>query len=251
VLPDIRRVPAPVPSLVPGVCHVWWARPGDVDPLHDALLAPVDLLRRARLRQQADRHRLTVATAVLRMVVGTHVGVPPAQVEIDRSCPGCGGQHGKPRLPGLHASVSHSGGTVAVAIGLDGPVGIDVEEIGQHDPAELERLAVDVLAPEEQTALAQLTGRDRERGFLTYWTRKEALVKATGDGLGVPLDTVVVSRPSAPPRLLRWEGQAPGVSLHTLDVPRGVVGTLAVLGYQPVHVLGHDAGLLLRAWAAG
>jgi 4'-phosphopantetheinyl transferase len=140
---------------------------------------------------------------------------------------------------------------VAVAIGLDGPVGIDVEEIGQHDPAELERLAVDVLAPEEQAALAQLTDRDRVRGFLTYWTRKEALVKATGDGLSAPLDNVVVSRPSDPPRLLRWESGAPGASLHTLDGPRGVVGTLAVLGHQPVHVLEHDAGPLLRAWADG
>jgi len=251
VLPDIRRAPVLVPSLVPGVCHVWWTRPGDVDPLHDALLAPVDLLRRARLRQQGDRHRLTVAAAVLRLVVGAHEGVPPARVEIDRSCPGCGGQHGKPRLAGLHVSVSHSGSSVAVAIGLDGPVGIDVEEIGHHDPAELERLAVDVLAPEEHAALAQLTGRDRERGFLTYWTRKESLVKATGDGLGVPLDTVVVSRPSDPPRLLRWGAQAPGVALHALDVPRGVVGTLAVLGDRPVHVLGHDAGPLLRAWADG
>jgi 4'-phosphopantetheinyl transferase len=240
-----------LPALVPGVCQVWWARPGDVDPLHDALLAPVDLLRRARLRQQADRHRLTVATAVLRMVVGTHVGVPPAWVVIDRSCPGCGGQHGKPRLPGLHVSVSHSGGTVAVAVGLDGPVGVDVEELGQHDPSELERLVVDVLAPEEQAALAQLTDRNRVRGFLAYWTRKEALVKATGDGLSTPLDSVVVSRPSESPRLLRWEGQEQGVSLHTLDAPRDVVGTLAVLGERPVHVVGHDAGPLLRAWADG
>ena len=240
-----------VPALVPGVCQVWWARPDDVDPLHDSLLAPEDLLRRARLRQPADRHRLTAAVAVLRMVVGTHVGVPPARVEIDRSCRGCGGQHGKPRLPGVQVSVSHSGDTIAVAISLDGPVGVDVEEIGLHDPAELGRLAADVLAPEEHAVLEQLPGRDRARGFLTYWTRKEALVKATADGLSVPFESVVVSRPSDPPRLLRWEGRAPAVSLHTLDAPRGVVGTLAVLGARTVRVVGHDAGPLLRAWADG
>jgi 4'-phosphopantetheinyl transferase len=240
-----------LPALVPGVCHVWWARPEDVDPLHDVLLAPADLMRRARLRQPADRHRLTAAAAVLRLVVGAHLGVPPARVEIDRTCPGCGRQHGKPRLPGLHVSVSHSAGAVAVAVGPDGPLGIDVEEIGPHDPAELERLADDVLAPEERAELARLTGRNRARGFTAYWTRKEALVKATGDGLGAPLDSVVVSRPSDPPRLLRWEGRAQGVSLHALDAPDGVVGTLAVLGERPVHVVEHDAGPLLRAWADG
>jgi 4'-phosphopantetheinyl transferase len=126
-----------------------------------------------------------------------------------------------------------------------------VEEMGQHDPAELEHLARDVLAPEELAALAPLSGRDLVRGFLTYWTRKEALVKATGEGLGAPLGSVVVSRPSQPPRLLRWDAQVAGVSLHALDEPRDVVGTLAVLGERPVHVVEHDAGPLLRTWADG
>jgi 4'-phosphopantetheinyl transferase len=242
---------APLPALVPGVCHVWWTRPGDADPLHDALLAPADLLRRAQLRLPADRHRLTTAAAVLRLVVGAHAGVPPARVEIDRSCPGCGGQHGKPRVPGLHVSVSHSAGAVAVAVGRDGPVGIDVEQIGQHDLAQLDRLAALVLAPEERAELSSLPGPARARGFTTYWTRKEALVKATGEGLDAPLDCVVVSRPSDPPRLLRWEGRVPAASMHALDAPDGVVGTLAVLGAHPVRVVEHDAGPLLWAWANG
>lgn len=241
----------PLPVLVPGVCHVWWARPDDVHPLHDALLAPADLLRRAQLRQPADRQRLTAAAAVLRTVLSAHIGVPPARVEIDRSCPGCGGQHGKPRLPGLHVSVSHSAGAVAVAVGRDGPIGIDVEQIGRHDPAELERLADQVLAPQERAELARLAGRFRARGFTTYWTRKEALVKATGEGLDAPLDSVVVTRPSDPPRLVRWEGRAPAASLHALDPPDGVVGTVAFLGARPVDVVEHDAGPLLWAWAHG
>jgi 4'-phosphopantetheinyl transferase len=240
-----------LPALVPGVCHVWWARPEDVDPLHDVLLAPADLMRRARLRQPADRHRLTAAAAVLRLVVGAHLGVPPARVEIDRTCPGCGGQHGKPRLPGLHVSVSHSAGAVAVAVGPDGPLGIDVEEIGPHDPAELERLADDVLAPEERAELARLTGRNRTRGFTAYWTRKEAVVKATGDGIGVGLDRIVVSPPSSPPRLLQWPGRDVSVSLHALHPGDDAVATLAVLGEAPVRVVEHPAGPLLRARAGG
>jgi 4'-phosphopantetheinyl transferase len=247
-----RVLPArgvPLPALAPGVCHVWWARPDDVGPRHDTLLAPGDLERRARLRQPADRDRLTAAAAVLRLVLGAHAGVPPARVEIDRTCPGCGEQHGKPRptaLPGVHVSVSHSAGAVAVAVGTSGPVGVDVEEIGRHDQAELERLADEVLAPEERAELTRLPGRDRAAAFTTYWTRKEALVKATGDGLLTRLDAVVVSPPSDPPRLLRWEGRSVTVSLHALHPPDDAVGTLAVLGPAPVQVLEHDAGPLLR-----
>jgi 4'-phosphopantetheinyl transferase len=241
---------APLPALVPGVCQVWWARQEDVGPRHDALLAPADLRRRSRLRQAADRHRLTVAAVLVRVVVGAHAGVPPADLWIDRTCPGCGGQHGKPRLaalPDVHFSVSHSAGNVAVAVGLDGPVGVDVEETVPFDPAELEGLAACTLAPEERAALARLPAAGRPGAFTAYWTRKEALVKATGDGLGALLDHIVVSPPSSPPRLLRWDGRDESVSLHALHPPEGAVGVLAVLGDSPVQVLEHAAGPLLRA----
>jgi 4'-phosphopantetheinyl transferase len=242
------RAVAP-PALDPGVCHVWWVRPEDVGPGHDALLAPADLQRRERLRRPADRHRLTAAAAVLRLVLGAYAGVAPDRVHIDRTCPGCGEQHGKPRtpdLPGVHFSVSHCAGAVAVAVGADGPVGVDVEEVGRYEPAELDRLADDVLAAEERAELARLPSRDRAVGFTTYWTRKEALVKATGDGLGVRLDGVVVSPPSTPPQLLRWDGRSVTVALRALHPPAGVVGTLAVLGRPAVAVVEHHAGPLLR-----
>jgi 4'-phosphopantetheinyl transferase len=244
----------PLPALVPGVCQVWWARPEDVDSRHDALLAPVDLHRRLRLRQEVDRRRLTAAAAVLRRVVGEHAGMPPACVWIDRTCPGCGQQHGKPRVPALpdvHVSVSHSGSNVAVAVGRDGSLGIDVEQVGRFDTAELEALAACTLAPEERAELARQPATDRARAFTTYWTRKEAVVKATGDGIGVGLDRIVVSPPSSPPRLLQWPGRDVSVSLHALHPGDDAVATLAVLGEAPVRVVEHPAGPLLRARAGG
>jgi 4'-phosphopantetheinyl transferase len=236
----------PLPALVPGVCHVWWARPEDVERRHDALLAPTDLRRRHRLRQESDRQRLTAAAAVVRLVVGAHAGMPPAGVWIDRTCPGCGQQHGKPRLPALpdvHVSVSHSAGNVAVAVGRDGPLGIDVEEVGRFDPAELEALAACTLAPQERAELAR---EPTARAFTTYWTRKEALGKATGDGIA-DLHHIVVSPPSSPPRLLEWEVRDMPVSLYALHPPDDAVATLAVLGETPVRVAEHPAGPLLRA----
>jgi 4'-phosphopantetheinyl transferase len=237
----------PLPALVPGVCHVWWARPEDVVPDLDALLAPTDFQRRGRLRLEADRRRLTAAAAVVRTVVGAHAGLAPARVEIDRTCRSCGLQHGKPWIPGLpdvHVSVSHSAGAVGVAVGRDGPVGLDVEVVGEYGVGELESLVACVLAPEERACLARLPESSRPLAFTTYWTRKEAVVKATGEGITC-VDHVVVTPPSSPPRLLRWPGHDLPVSLHELHPPPGAVATLAVLAETPVRVVEQPAALLL------
>jgi 4'-phosphopantetheinyl transferase len=241
-----------LPPLLPGVCQVWWVGTDDVGPGHDALLADVDLARRARFARLADRQRLTAAWAVARVVLGAATGVPPDQLVIDRSCSGCGGQHGKPRLPAapdLHVSVAHSGSCVAVAVARGTLIGVDVEAVVQLDPAELEALVGATLAEEERDALADQPGEDRARGFTTYWTRKEAVLKATGDGLTVPMAELVVSPPAAPPRVLRWKGhcaQAARLSLHALHPSPGHVATLAVLGSPSTHVLQADAGPLLQ-----
>jgi 4'-phosphopantetheinyl transferase len=237
------------PALVPGVCQVWWARPEDVDARHDALLAPVDLQRRGRLRQEADRRRLTAAAAVVRMVVGAHAGLPPGDVEIDRTCGSCGQQHGKPwvpAMPDVHVSVSHSAGAVAVAVGRDGPIGVDVEELGEFQAAELESLAACVLTLEERAHLARLPVASRTGAFTTYWTRKEAVGKATGEGIAL-VDHVVVTPPSSPPRMLWSWGDGVAISLYPLHPPTGAVATLAVMAETAVRVVERPAGPLLRA----
>lgn len=237
-----------VPALAPGACQVWWGSTADLRPWHDALLAPADLERRARLRRVADRQRLTVGVALVRLVVGAGVGVPAAQLEIDRTCPECGGQHGKPRLPtvpDVHFSVSHSGGCVAVAVLRGSPVGVDVEEVGRFDASELDAMAGHTLAPEERAELARQPPQDRARAFTTYWARKEAIVKATGVGIATSLDQLVVSPPSSPPRVLRWEAQSERVSLHVLHPPPGLVGALAVVGEAPTGVVERSAAPIL------
>jgi 4'-phosphopantetheinyl transferase len=237
-----------VAALAPGACQVWWGSTADLRPWHDALLAPADLERRARLRRVADRQRLTVGVALVRLVVGAGVGVPPAQLEIDRTCPECGGQHGKPRLPtapDVHFSVSHSGGCVAVAVLRGSPVGVDVEEVGRFDAGELDAMAGHTLAPEERAELARQPAEDRARAFSTYWARKEAVVKATGVGIATSLDQLVVSPPSSPPRVLRWEAQSERLSLHVLHPPPGLVAALAVVGEAPTDVVERSAAPIL------
>jgi 4'-phosphopantetheinyl transferase len=227
-----------------------------VRPEHDALLGAADLERRSRLLRDADRRRLTGAWAVARVVLGAAAGIPPDRLRVDRTCPRCGAQHGKPWLPtapDLHVSIAHSDSCIAVAVAQGFPIGVDVEAIVQCEQAELDLLIGDTLAAEERSELVRQTGTDRARAFTTYWTRKEAVLKATGDGLAMPLDKLVVSPPSSPPRVLRWDGHTARIgrlSLHGLHPPRDFVATLAVLDHARMQVVEADAAPLLRRGVA-
>lgn len=242
-----------VPPLAPRVAQVWWARVQDVGSQHDVLLGPADLERRARLARPADRQRLTAAWAVTRVVLGAAVGAPPPRLRIDRTCPECGAQHGKPRLldePMVQFSLSHSGDRVAVAVHLGGPVGVDVEEIGRFDDEQLDLLAAQVLAAEEQAELRRCPPAVRAAVFTIYWTRKEAVVKATGEGLSAMVETVV-SPPSSRPRVHRTDSAAGRrfrpIGLHQLCAPPGCVAAVAVAEQVPSLVVERDAAELLRA----
>ncbi|MGY1621450.1 4'-phosphopantetheinyl transferase family protein [Geodermatophilus sp. SYSU D00965] len=246
-LPGRQAAALAAGGLRPGAVQVWWAATSTLRPEHDVLLAPADLERRARLARAEDRQRSTAAAAVVRAVLGTALAVHPAELGIDRTCPECGAAHGKPRLrdaPEVHLSVSHSGSCVVVAVQAGSPVGVDVEEVGRFDPRELDELAEAVLAAEERDQLARRPAAARAQAFTTYWTRKEAVLKATGQGLGATLDELVVSAPSEPPRVLRWAG-AGAVWLRDLPAPPGFAGALAGLGSPPAEVAHRDAGLLL------
>jgi 4'-phosphopantetheinyl transferase len=232
-------------------CEVWWAGPASARPAHLALLDATELDRRTRLRRPIDRARFTVAAALLRLVVSRHTGIDPASVTIDRTCHSCGRMHGKPNVPGtgLGVSISHSGSRVAVACAPGAQVGVDVEEVsGQPDP---EALVHDVLTDAEAAHLDAQGRRDRVHALLTYWTRKEAVLKATGDGLRVPMSSIAVSAPLERPRLEAHASRPELVGrLHMwpLDPGPGHVAAIGILGAAVVQpVLELDGTPLLAA----
>jgi 4'-phosphopantetheinyl transferase len=252
VVPTYGRPPwprcGPDSAPLPGVCQLWWACPADLRPEHDALLGDEDLVRRARLAHPADRLRLTAGAAVARLVLGAALGRSPAALQIDRSCPACGSPHGRPRLAddhGLHFSISHSGDCVLVAVLPGSPVGVDVEQVGRFAPGELDALAGAALPDCERDHLARLPEAEKPRAFTVSWVRREAVLKATGQGLGLPPGGLVVTPPSTPPRVLYRDGPEP-VWLRDLSAPAGFVAALAGLGTAPDDVVPRDAGQLLR-----
>jgi Phosphopantetheinyl transferase len=227
------------------ICEVWWARPDAARPWHRELFTADELGRADAYRRPEDRDRFTVGCATSRLVLGRLLGLAPADVPLRRDCASCGRPHGRPRLPGdeLHLSVSHSGDWVAVAVTDLGPVGVDVERHARRAA----ELADAVLSPAEAAALARLPEAERGTALIEYWARKEAVLKATGDGLRAPLSGVVVTAPGEPPALLSYEGR-PGLvmALRELAPRPGYAAVLAVAGRaEPPRVAEHDATALL------
>lgn len=241
------------PVLTSGTCQLWWAAVDDVRPEHDGLLSHDDLTRRSRLREPRDQQRLTAAWSVARLVLGTLTGTPPDRLRVDRTCRDCGAPHGKPRLPDapdLQLSIAHTGGWAVVAVCQGAAVGVDVEPVATLAPDELDLLVDGTLAAQERSALAGLAHADLARAFTQVWSRKEAVAKATGDGLPSPPSSLVVSPASAPPTVLRWDGREQVVRrcrLHDLAPPPGFAAALAVLTDEDVAVVASGAGPLLRA----
>lgn len=144
--------------------------------LHD------DECRRAgRFRLARDRRRYVVARGLLRELLAARLGIHPRAVEFSY------GAHGKPCLaPGsavgdLRFSVSHSGELALFAFCRGREVGVDVEAVVPMRDADA--VARHFFPRSELRAYRALPPQDRERGFFTCWTRKEATLKALGGGL--------------------------------------------------------------------
>jgi 4'-phosphopantetheinyl transferase len=222
---------------------VWWAAPADADPALVDLLDPVETARSGRYRRAIDRDRFVVGVAITRLALSRVLRVPPDEVGLDRTCASCGRPHGAPRpvdAGHLSVSVSHAGNRVLVAVGDGIRVGVDVEPADRA--VDLATLVPATLTAAEEHALG--TTSSPHRGFLTYWTRKEAVLKALGTGLSTPARAVEVTAPWASPAVV---GGPCHVVLTDLDLAPAHVGALAAVGARP-HVTVEPAGALLGAW---
>ncbi|MFI6831393.1 4'-phosphopantetheinyl transferase family protein [Kribbella sp. NPDC050241] len=192
---------------------VWWAR---IDQARDEFAADLDEVERERLAaytQPDARARFLLGCTMVRRLLAARFSMPAANIRLDRTCPRCGKPHGKVRADGVELSVTHAGDLVGVAIG-DRPVGIDVEKVDPH--LDIDGLAQVALTPDEIHELSGVDGREKVHAFLTYWTRREAAVKATGEGL-----------PAKPRKITA------GIQLEELDVDPDHVAALAVVSAEP------------------
>jgi 4'-phosphopantetheinyl transferase len=153
-----------------------------------------------------DRRRFIVAHGSLRRLLAGYLGVSPSEVSFII------GEYGKPCLSmkesplALHFNLSHSGEIGLIACTLKAPLGVDVERIRPVD--HLEQLARQVFTPDEYADWRSVPEQSLEV-FFAGWTRKEAIIKAVGKGLSLPLHSFHVSLlPGQPVQVLGSEGCA-------------------------------------------
>lgn len=221
-------------------CDVWWARPRPVlTAFRDVLSAP-EKGRLAAYRDQAAALRFLTGRLLLRAVLGAMLDAPARAVPLDATCGRCGAPHGKPRLamarPPAEASLAHAGDRVAVAVTHSAAVGVDVEPVNR--PRTGPAVLAAALAERERAAVSSLPEPRQPWALMTYWTRKEAVLKAAGLGLTTDPATVAVAAPTEPPRLVTSVGvpAAHSVTLRDLRLGGRHVAALAVLAADPVRV---------------
>jgi len=223
---DAARVSAT--RAVTAAIEVEWI---DLNPDEDALRSLQSLLtdaERARVARRATpalRRRATVSLAARRLLVADVLGVSAARVELIVLDDGRRGATAADRET-VAVSVSTSGDTGLVAVSASCVVGVDVDDFGElpQTSAFSDRVAT----PEEQAAIAALPGQARARALLALWTRKEAYLKATGEGIdagfvhvAVPLEADVWGRRFHPTEGCAWY-------LYDLDGPRQALAAALV-----------------------
>ena len=214
------------PIFQPGEVHLWRAVLGTVRDEDASLLSADERERAERLRNTEGSRRFVARRAFLRRVLSLYIGVTPQSLVFTY------GDVGKPALdlPGcrLQFNQSDSEDWCVVAVTLDDAIGVDIEVVRP-------RLGMDVVAGEvftgnERAELAAATEESRLLAFLTGWTRKEALVKALGNGLAVSLKSIEVSLSREARTGLVRLGERPIAdwSLLSFNLTQGVLGAVAV-----------------------
>ena len=178
--------------------------------------------RLASFHAEVHRNRFLVGRAMLRRALGQHMGCDPALVRFVT------GENGKPRAfapdgtAGPHFNFSRSGDWAAVAVATGYEVGLDIECF--VDMPDLEPVAETAFSTSELAYWTALSEPERLVGFYRIWTRKEALTKATGDGLTNGPQTISVPVAVLAPHQVRpVEGWALGDYMPAADVIGAVV----------------------------
>jgi 4'-phosphopantetheinyl transferase len=232
--------PPPELSLSSAGVHIWRAA---LDPAASCVeqlrrtLSADELHRAARFHFPRDRRRFIVARGVLRNILGRYLGVSPVELGFHYSA------YGKPALAdmaeeGLRFNLSHAHEMALFAVTCGREIGVDIEYL-QREIA-CEEIAERFFSAHERASLHAVSAELKHQAFFNCWTRKEAYIKAHGEGLSLPLDQFDVSLgPGEPAALLATRGdprEALRWSLQALTPGPGYVAAVAVEG-QGWHLI--------------
>jgi len=199
---------------------------------HYQVLSQEERKRAARFHFERHRRRYIVSQGVMRRILSSYTEPEPGGLDFVI------GDHGKPSLaatyrsPGLHFNLTHSHEIAILAVTLKAQIGVDVEHVREME--DIDSIAGRFFSTTEQAFYFSLPENQRTQGFFNCWTRKEAFIKAIGEGLSYPLHRFDVSLiPGEPARLLHIETDPAEASHWTLEA------------FSPA--LGYTAAVALRA----
>ncbi|MHC9237349.1 4'-phosphopantetheinyl transferase family protein [Pseudooceanicola sp. 502str34] len=206
----------------------FWPLTGD-DCGYRACLSPDEVARADRFVRPGHGASFTIGRGRLREILGQYTGQPADALRFDYNA------EGKPSLAGGPLfNLSHAGGWAALAVCAAPPegllLGLDIEAHREVEPM----VAARFFSPNEVAAMPEVGSAAWQGAFFRIWTRKEAVVKAVGPGLSMPLsDFDVTQAPGAGAAITRIETPlAPGGpadwSLTDLDTGKGMAGALAL-----------------------
>jgi 4'-phosphopantetheinyl transferase len=190
--------------------HLWCAALSQFAselPRFWAMLSPAERTRAERFRFPKDRDGYVIRHGILRLILSRYLEQLPSEIEF------CHGASGKPEIKGdcarapIYFNASHSGEIALYAITSACPVGVDVE--CTRTIPDIEEIASRIFSPRETQTLMALPTDSRLEGFYACWTRKEAFLKATGEGIGENLAKVEVTlAPGEEPKVLHITGDS-------------------------------------------
>jgi 4'-phosphopantetheinyl transferase len=220
------------PELGPDEVHLWCApldQPAHVLTRFRRLLSADERARAGRYHFEKDTRHFIVGRGILRTLLSRYLRRSPEQLDFESNA------YGKPALARggpLNFNLSHSHGLALYAFTLAREIGIDIEHM--RADVDCRQLAGHYFSPHEVRTLLALPPGSQRQGFFNCWTRKEAYIKARGEGLSRPLAGFDVSlAPGEPASLLRGddeEGVVTRWSLRELSVPEGYAAAVAVEG---------------------
>jgi 4'-phosphopantetheinyl transferase len=220
------------PPLAADEAHLWLV--GLETAFSPDLLSPEEREAAGRYIDPAARRRHEAAKAALRRLLGGYLNLPPSSLRFGT------GSNGKPFLEGAGAkagiefNISHSGDTALVAVARL-TVGVDLEQTQRRVPVSEGAIASRFFTPEEKAAWQ--VGRRTDAAFFRLWTRKEAVLKAHGGGLGAGMKSFSVAGawpPTGEAYSVLWtpavEWNGVRYCLYDLDVGPRLHAALATVG---------------------
>ena len=224
------------PQLSREQVHAWCASLNQPVESYLDLLSEDEKIRAKRFLFHQDQRRFIVARGLLRTILGLYLEIAPGAIQFSYT------KSGKPVLvektggPNLCFNLSHSGDLVLIAFSHDRQIGIDLEKI--RPVPDVMQLVSQFFSTEENAEFTTMPHDQKLIAFFSGWTRKEAYLKARGDGLFFPLSQFSVSLATEKNTCLLESHDEPGelsrwslVSLTPVPVP-GYIGALAVEGYD-------------------